>query len=117
MYLEVLVNVNPTNCPLDTGSEVTVIPESLVHELPKKPVTSQLRAANWTIIEVLGLVSLHVPLMGRQLPICGVASNHVGEMLLCIDWLEEQHAIWDTRSGVWYMHGSTFPLKDKRDVG
>ena len=51
MYLEVVVNGNPTNCLLDTGSEVTLIPGSLVKELPKESVTSQLRAANGTIIE------------------------------------------------------------------
>ena len=32
-------------------------------------------------------------------------------MLLGIDWLEEQHAIWDMRSGELYMHGSVFPSK------
>ena len=64
MYLEVMVNGNPTNCLLDTGSEVTLIPGSLVQELPKESVTSQLRAANGTIIEVLGLVSLPLLLRG-----------------------------------------------------
>ena len=73
MYLDVLVNGSPTNCLLDTGSEVTLIPGSLVQELPKKPVTSQLRAANGTIIEVLGLVSLPVLLRRRQLLIRGMA--------------------------------------------
>ena len=34
MYLEVLVNGNLTNCLLERGSEVTLIPGSLVQELP-----------------------------------------------------------------------------------
>ena len=51
---------DPVNCLLDTGSEVTLIPGSMVQDLPKKPVTSQIRAANGTIIEVLALVSLAV---------------------------------------------------------
>ena len=117
VYLEVLVNGNPTNCLLDTGSEVTLIPGSLMQELPKKSVTLQRRAANGTHIEVLGLVSLPVVLRGRQLLICGVASDHVGEMLLDSEWLEEEHAIWDMRSGELYMHGVMFPLKAKRDGG
>ena len=58
-----------------------------------------------------------MPLRGRQLLICGVVSDHVGEMLLGIDRLEEQHTIWDMRSGELYMHGSVFSLKAKRDGG
>ena len=55
VYLEV-VDGHPVDCLLDTGSEVTLIPGNLVRELPKKPITSQIRAANGTIIEMLGLV-------------------------------------------------------------
>ena len=40
MYLEVHVDGNSVICLLDTGSEVTLIPGSLVKELPKKQVTS-----------------------------------------------------------------------------
>ena len=117
MYLEILVNGNPVNCLLDTGSEATLIPRSLVQKLPKKPVTSQIRAANGTTIEVLGLVSLPVVLREQELLVSGVASDHIGELLLGIDWLEEQQAIWDMRRGELYMHGSLFPLKAKQDGG
>ena len=44
VYLEILLNGNPVNCLLDTGSEVTLIPGSLVQEQPKKPIILQLRA-------------------------------------------------------------------------
>ena len=88
-----------------------------MQDLPKKPVTSHIRAANSTTIEVLGLVNLPVLLKGRELVIRGVASDHNDEMLLGIEWLEKQRAIWDMRSGELYMHGSVFPLKAKRDGG
>ena len=52
------MNGHPVDCLLDTRSEVTLIPGNLVRELPKKPITSQIRTANGTIIEVLGLVDL-----------------------------------------------------------
>ena len=48
MYLKVEVDGNVVRCLLDTGSEVTNIPGVLVQELPKRPVTSQIRAANGT---------------------------------------------------------------------
>ena len=57
---------HPVDCLLNTRSEVTVIPGNLVRELPKKPITSQIRAANGTIIEMLGLVNLPVFLRGQR---------------------------------------------------
>ena len=50
VYLEVLVDGEPVDCHLDTGSEVTPIPGSLVQELPKRRIMSQIRAANGTLI-------------------------------------------------------------------
>ena len=87
VYLEVLVNGHPVDCLLDTGSEVTLIPGNLVRERPKKPITSQIRAANGAIIEVLGLVDLPVLLRGKELRVSGVASDHVGELLLVLTGL------------------------------
>ena len=66
VHLEILVDGNPDNSLLDTGSEVTLILGNWVQELPKNSVTSQIRAANGTIIEVLGLVSLPAALRGTE---------------------------------------------------
>ena len=54
VYLEVQVNGERIYCLLDTGSEVTIIPGFFAQGLPKRPVTSQIKAANGTLIEVLG---------------------------------------------------------------
>ena len=95
------------NCLLDTGSEVTLISGSLV---PKKLVTSQIRATNGTTIEVLVLADLLVFLRGRELLISGVAYDHIGEMLL--GRLTRRAASnLDMRSEELYMHGSVFPLR------
>ena len=56
-------------------------------------MTSQIRAVNGTIIEVLGLVSLLVLLQEREFLISSVSSDHIGEILLGIDCLEEQLAM------------------------
>ena len=66
VYLEVLVDGKPADCLLDTGSEVTLIPGSLVQDLPKRRIVSQMRAANETLIEVLGEVDLPVVLKDRE---------------------------------------------------
>ena len=111
VYLEVLVDGHPVYCLLNTGSEVTLIPENLVRELHKKPITSQIRAANGTIIEVLGLMDLPVLLRGKKLRVSSVASM-------------QENCSWgltglkkDMRRGELYMYGSVFPLKAKQNEG
>ena len=66
VYLEVEVDDEPVDCLLDTGSEVTNIPCSLVQGLPKRPIVSQIRSANGTLIEVLGEVDHRVMLKGEE---------------------------------------------------
>ena len=70
---------------LDTDSEVTLVPGFLVEELTKRPIVSRMKAANGTLIEILGEVDLPVLLHGREIFIRGLASDHVGELLLGID--------------------------------
>ena len=78
---------------LITRSEVTRIPARLVTELPKRPVSSVIRAANGIEIEVLGEVELTVWIGNRDVLVRGIASDHVAEMLLSIDWLETHEAV------------------------
>ena len=47
----------------------------------------------------------------------GVASDHVAEMILEIDWLETKGAVWDLRRGELYMHGLVHVLKPKTNGG
>ena len=51
---KVYLDGEPIDCLIDTGSEVTLIPGFLVKELTKRPVISQIKADNGTLIEVLG---------------------------------------------------------------
>ena len=47
----------------------------------------------------------------------GVASDHVAELLLGIDWLETNGAVWDLRRGELYMQGLVHALKPKTNGG
>ena len=69
------------------------------------------------LIEVLKLVQLPVLLKGQDILVDGVASDHVAEMLIEIDWLEAQAAIWDMKRGELFMHSQVFALKSKMGGG
>ena len=86
-------------------------------ELPKRAIRSIIRAANGTDIEVLGEVELPVRIGNRDVLVRGIASDHVAEMLLGIDWLEGQGAVCDLRRGEIHMQGSVFPLKARANGG
>ena len=111
------MDVKPVDCLLDTGIEVTMIPGHLARKLPKHLVASQVRAANGTLIEALGLVRLQVSLQGREMIVERVASDHIAEVLLGIDWLEAQAAVWDMGKGQLFMHGRVFSMRPKLDEG
>ena len=107
----ILIDGEPVDCLLDTGCKITLISNRLVTELPKKAISSLIRAANGTDIEVLGEVELPVRIGNRDVLVRVIASDHVAEMLLGIDWLEGHGAVWDLRQGEIHIQGSVFPLK------
>ena len=96
---------------------MTLIPARLVTELTKKPVSSVIRAANGTDIEMLGVVELPVWIENREVLVRGIASDHVAEMLLGSYWLKTQEAVWDLRRGEMYMHGGVYLLKARTNGG
>ena len=66
---------------------------------------------------MLRLVQLPVLLKDQKILVEGMAPDHEKEMLLGIDWLEAQAAIWDIIRGELFMHGRLFALKPKMDGG
>jgi len=57
-YLRLVVNGKPSKCLLDTGSDVTLLPTSVVTGLRMEPTTRRIRAANRTAIEVPGTATV-----------------------------------------------------------
>ena len=102
---------------LDTGSEVTLVPGVLVEELPKRTIVSGINAANGTLLEVLGEVDHPALLHGKEILIRAVAADHVGELLLSIDWLETKGAVGDLRWGELHMGVQIHKLKPETNGG
>jgi len=94
-YLPVTIRGRSYDCPLDTGSDVTIIPASMVEGLEMKKSSRVLTAANGTEIAILGEVTLPFALRNYKSTVTGLVMEHVSEIMLGIDWLVANEATWE----------------------
>ena len=108
-YLRLSINRRVYDCLLDTGSEVNLFPEHVADSAVVKKTNRTLKAANGTVIPVLGEVVLPVFVGRYKTQVTGLVSQHVSEPMLRIDFLVENKAVWDFDQSTicigdnWYM--------------
>ena len=93
-FLRLRILGRRVDCLLDTGSEVTLIPAKLVGSMPLQSSTQKLLAANGTVINVLGQISLEAKAGRHTFSITGFVSDQVVEVILGIDFLQSQKSVW-----------------------
>ena len=94
-YLRLIIENEPAIALLDTGSEVTLLPASVVSGCTLKPVKQRLYAANGTEIRVLGEVEIAATAGSTTLVITGLVSDQIFETILGEDFLSSHAAVWD----------------------
>ena len=94
-YLPVSIKGKSYDCLLDTGSDVTVIPASIVEGLKMKESSNVLTAPNGMEITVLGEITLPFVIRNYEGTTTGLVSEHVSEIVLGIGWLVENQATWE----------------------
>ena len=94
-YLKARVYDKELDCLLGTGSEVSLIPASLVLKSEIRPTDYTLRAASGTRIEVLGCAVIPITTDVYSSAVDGVVTNHVTELMLGADWPSENFAQWN----------------------
>jgi len=109
-YLELLINGAYVNCLLDTGSEVTLIPHQLAAGIQLTPTSQKLLAANNTLINVEGEISLTVGEVPHQFDIRGYVSSHVIDVILGVDFLDQQRGLWNFARGEIMLNGRVYKL-------
>ena len=98
-YLRLRINGQLCKCLLDTGCDVTLLPTRMTAGVQLEPTTQRLLAANGTAIRVDGRATMEAAAGSQRLTISGLASPHVNEVMLGIDFLEQQRAIWNFEAG------------------
>jgi hypothetical protein len=116
-YLRVRIQGKPTDCLLDTGSEVTLIPEFLRCRTQLQPYGHTLKAANGTVIPVLGQCTLMGCIDTHMLEINGVVTKHVPNVILGVGWLKAHRAVWDFAAGSIQLDGYCYKLHSRPVAG
>ena len=96
-YLKARINGVDCECLLDTGSEVTILPYDLVKDCRVKATTQTLKAANGSLIPVVGEATVSFSTPKYKSRITGLVTEHVAEPMLGIRWICQNCERWSFR--------------------
>ena len=113
-YLLVEIGDKMIPCLLDSGSEISLMPPSMIDPAELSPTSHALRAANGTRISVLGQVILPVRVGLHETTVCALVSDHVSEVILGLDWLVANRVTWDFGHNRIQLGEQQFVLRLKR---
>ena len=95
---------------MDSGSEVSLLPASLVPKNQIRPTDYTLKAANGTRIDVLGCAVMPIATESYRSIVEAVVTNHVTEVMLGADWLSENNAQWNFTDATVNLGGNVHKL-------
>jgi len=116
-YVRIRVESAPMDCLLDTGSEACLFPARYATIAGAAPTGQKLFAANGTAISVLGVITVEAELGGQRLTIDGYASNQVTEIILGLNFLRANGAVWRFADGTVEIGGRRHKLKTREGHG
>jgi len=104
-YIKVEICNQIHKCLLDTGCDHSIIPRKLDPTATLEPAPVDLTAANGSVINILGHMTIKFTIKGVNLKADLLVADDVDEFMLGFDWHTEQKASWDFRP-----NGVTVPL-------
>ena len=109
-FIRLRVNGFPTECLLDTGAQVTLIPHSVLDGIKPQKVRQKVHAANGTPIPLLGKVTLKATHGDHVMNIDGLVTRHVSSVILGLGWLRKHRAVWNFEERTVRLEGRTYEL-------
>ena len=110
LIIHARINGRVYPCLIDTGSEVTIINESLVRPDEIKDSNRTLRAANGSSIKVAGVVDLPLFVGRHQFQSSFVVSPQIRNVILGLDWLETHGCLIDCKNMTLIVGNQRFKL-------
>jgi len=95
VYLNAYLGKRRVSFLVDTGCERSVTPKRLVDESRIEQAECRLFAANGTVINVIGEVTMDIRIGELVLPTRFVVSDNVTEPMLGVEWLRCNQMTWD----------------------
>ena len=113
VYLKIKIHGQPQYCLLDSGSEISLIPSECVGKRRVLPTTKNVWAANGTVIPIAGWIELTAFIRNIRTKISGFVTDHVKDVFLGSDWLQDNNVQWDFGSGSIVINGARCRLMAK----
>ena len=111
VYLKVKVRHRPRLCVLDSGCDTTLIPLRFVGNHHVYKTEQKCQAANGSQIPIVGSTTIPGQVGRKHVNISGLVSDHVMDLMLGIDWLQENDITWNFNKGEIHLAGETFKLR------
>jgi len=110
VYLKAYLGKRVVNFLVDTGCERSVTPRRLIGDATLEPAECRLFAANGTVINVVGEVTINIRIGDLILPTRFVVSDNITEPMLGVEWLRCNRMVWDFARDILLVNGVIFPL-------
>ena len=108
VYLKARLGRKPVFCLLDTGSDVSIVPNRLIKNLrgvQLAPSERSVCAANGSRVDLVGQAVIPLTLNGQTMQVNVLVSDDVAELMLGADWLKCHHCVWDFSLNRLYVDG------------
>jgi len=109
-YIKVEICNQIHKCLLDTGCDHSIIPRKLVPTPTLEPAPADVTAANGSVINILGHMTIKFTIRGVPLKADLLVADDVDKFMLGFDWLTAQKARWDFNPKTLTLHELIVPL-------
>ena len=116
VYIELVIGNSRHKAMLDTGSDVTLIPAGLADMSQVRGSSRKLRAANGTLINLLGEWKTTVRLENLHLSMEFLVSDQIDEILIGMDWMRAHRCQLLLDSMTLSLHGRRLQLIEEVTV-
>ena len=111
VYLTATIGRRTESCLVDTGCQISLLPERLAPPGPWQEGPKLLRAANGTPIDVVGSVTIDLKLNGFSVRSDFLVSPDIDEIMLGMDFLSSHSTKWDFDHAILTVEGQPLQLR------